>query len=282
MTLAYAEIPAPGTAPKPRSRRITMMADWGIPIGAQRDLLCMGGTYVDLAKIAVGLSRLLDRAYLMEKIARYRAHGIEAFPGGMFLEYAFYHGRSEEFLRETRELGYTLIEVSDNTVHFPGDAKYALIRRAIDGYGLTVLGETGSKHVTTDTATLIADIHRCLDAGSAKVFVEAADVFTGGEFRPDVITTLATEVPLDALIFELPGKWIRNIHQHQVHSLMVRLVEVLGPDANIANVFPEDILVLESLRQGLGVNVKLPPKDGADPEGQADRTPRPRSSTSAS
>lgn len=258
MTLAYAEIPVPGCPAKPRPCRVTMMIDWGVPLGAQQDVLRLAGAYVDLAKIAVGLSRLMARPYLEEKISLYQAYRLEPFPGGMFLEYAYYHGKAEAYLRATRDLGYKYVEISDNAIRFPGNTKYALIRQAVEEYGLTVLGEVGSKHETTTPARLVTDTRRCLDAGSWKVFVEAAEFFVNGEFRADLSHAIAADLPLERMIVELPGKWIRNIHLHQIHRLMVQLIDSLGPDVNIGNVEPEDVLVLESLRQGIGVNITTP------------------------
>ena len=258
MTLAYEEIPVPGSLLKHRTHRVTVLIDWGIPIAPQQDLLRLGSAYVDLAKIAVGLSRLMERAYLAEKISLYRAHEVESFPGGMFLEYAYYHGMGDAYLRATRDLGYRFIEVSDNIIHFPENAKYALIQRAINEYGLTVLGEVGSKHETTEAARLVSDIRLCLDAGSWKVFVEATEFFADGKFRADLANAIALECPLHNVILELPGKWIRDIHLHQVHWMMIQLIDSLGSDVNIANVLPEDVLMLESLRQGIGANMKLP------------------------
>ena len=41
---------------KPRSSGLTMMVDWGLGPHGQEDLLTVGADYVDLAKVAVGVS----------------------------------------------------------------------------------------------------------------------------------------------------------------------------------------------------------------------------------
>ena len=85
-------------APKPRERSLVVTIDWGLGLAEQADLLRIAGEYIDLAKIAVGVSRLLDADLLREKVALYREHAVVAFPGGQFLEYALAHGATDTFL----------------------------------------------------------------------------------------------------------------------------------------------------------------------------------------
>ena len=55
---------------KPRRTGLTMMMDWGLPLGQQRDWLQLQARYVDLAKIVVGTARLYEEHYLREKLRR--------------------------------------------------------------------------------------------------------------------------------------------------------------------------------------------------------------------
>jgi len=257
MPSAYAAIPMPGTTPKPRKARITMVIDWGIPYSAQSDMLEMGGNYCDLAKIAVGLAGLVSDAALRKKLHIYEKHQVETFVGGMFLEYAFFHGATEAYLNATRAAGFTYIEVSDNSIRFEGNAKYELIRRCIGEYGLRVLGEAGRKYEKTEAAEMVRDVKRCLEGGCTKVLVEAAEFFEAGRFHKKLAETLAAEIALDTVLFELPGPWIKDIHHHDIHALMVELIDMFGSDVNIANVPPDLLLTCEMLRQGIGVNMAV-------------------------
>ena len=72
---------------KPRTRGLTMIADWGMPLGQQSDVLSISAPYVDLAKVAVGIAALLPTEVLREKIHAYTERDIVTFPGGQFLEY---------------------------------------------------------------------------------------------------------------------------------------------------------------------------------------------------
>ncbi|MBC5810106.1 MAG: phosphosulfolactate synthase [Candidatus Eremiobacteraeota bacterium] len=257
MPSAYAAIPTPGTTPKPRSKRITMMIDWGIPYRVQEDLLEMGGEFCDLAKIAVGQAALLSDAALRKKLKMYADHKVEAFPGGMLLEYAFFHDAAEAYLQATRDAGFPVIEVSDNSIRFEGNEKYDLIRRCIADYGLRVLGETGRKYEKTDPSEMVTDALKCIDAGSWKILVEAAEFFEGGKFQTDLVKRLANDVPLDAMLFELPGPHIKDIHHFDIHAMLWSLIDAFGPDVNIANVPPDMLLICEMQRQGIGVSMRV-------------------------
>jgi phosphosulfolactate synthase len=227
MKRAFSTIDIPTRPPKPRDAGVSMMIDWGLPPGAQRDILGFAAEFIDLAKVAVGISGLIAEDALTNKISVYREAGVEPFPGGMFLELAFKQEKVEDYYAECQE------------------------------YGLQVLGEVGSKHEKTDLPTLITDIQAALQAGAWKVFVEAAEFVSPEGLNTSLIETLLGEVNPADIIFELPGKWIPNVQAHQIYRLMVWLVEHVGPTVNIGNVAPEDVLPLETLRTGVGVNMKL-------------------------
>jgi len=256
MGRAFTSIPLPPRGAKPRERGVTMLIDWGLGLRATRDHLQMAAPCYDLAKIAVGISGVVEEGFLRRKIALYRRYGVEAFPGGMFLEYAFHRELAKEYLAECVRAGYRYLEVSDNVIHFPPGAKADLIRRAREEFGLIVLGEVGRKRESTGAGALIRDIEEALGAGSWKVFVEAAEFFDE-KFKADLVREIAAAVPVDKLLFELPGRWLKNIHHHQVHEMIRFLVGELGSEVNLANIVPEDILIVETQRANVGVGMKL-------------------------
>ncbi|MPZ15342.1 MAG: hypothetical protein GEU73_13110 [Chloroflexi bacterium] len=257
MIRAFSMIESPDRGGKPRTRGLTMMIDFGVPLGVQRDVLALGSEFVDLAKVAVGISGLLEEETLTEKIRSYQEAEVEPFPGGMFAELAHNRDKVDQYYRECSRVGYRLIEISDNVVHLSKSERTSLIKRATEDYGFRVLGEVGSKHVKTDRVTLVADIEGCLAAGAWKVLVEAAEFVTEGGFDISIAARLVEDVNVEDILFELPGRWIANVHQHEIHQMMVWLIEHLGSEVNIANVSPDDVIALETLRTGLGVTMRF-------------------------
>jgi phosphosulfolactate synthase len=70
---------------KPREKGLSMMMDWGLPVGELEDRLGMIAPYVDFAKFVVGTARLYDEEYLQRKLEIYHAHRVYPFIGGQFL-----------------------------------------------------------------------------------------------------------------------------------------------------------------------------------------------------
>ena len=245
---------------KPRDTGITMMIDWGMGVAQQRDILDIAGAYIDIAKIAVGLSGIISERVLTKKIAAYADHQVSAFIGGQFLEYGVYHQGMEiakRYYEEARRVGFEYVEVSDNNLEISPEDKYELVRMGVEDFGLKILGEVGSKTECSSTQAMVDGIKGCLASGAWKVFVEGAE-FTDkqdGSIREDVIDGVTKGVDLKDIIFELPGHWISNVHACGIHDMEVFLIQQFGPEINIANVAPGEIMMLETLRTGVGVKL---------------------------
>jgi phosphosulfolactate synthase len=244
-----------------------MMVDHGLGVATTKDLLDISAEYVDLAKIIVGTSALIEEIKLKQKIELYREYGIIAFPGGQFLEYAIWHDKTNDYFRDAQRIGYDLIEVSDNLLGLDLKVKHEIIRKAVNEFGLRVLGEVGSKSTTSSSQNLIADVQGCLEAGSWKVLVEAAEFFEGGSFNEHLADQILEEVETDDVIFELPGAWIPGIAESDVHSMQVWLLEHLGREVNVGNVATGSVLTFEALRRNLGVKMHFESKNRADAGG---------------
>lgn len=255
MGYAFPSVPRRLRADKPRDRQLTMMVDFGLPLGATEDLLQLSGSAIDLAKVAVGTSALYEEELLARKLQIYKDHDVEPFPGGQFLEYAIWLDRIDEYVNDAKRVGYGAIEVSDNLLDLSHERKREIIAHAAGDHGLKVLGEVGSKAESSSSAELIDDALGCLDAGSWKVLVEAAEFFSDGRFDEALASDLLANVPADKMMFELPGSWIPGIAASDIHMMQVWLLERVGHDANVANVAPGDTLSFEALRRNLGVKM---------------------------
>ena len=92
------------------------------------------------------------------------------------------------------------------------------------------------------------------------VLVEAAEMIIDGEVQEHLIAALEAEFPREKVIYELPGPWIKGVTLSDVYQMKKFLIERFGPDANIANVMPDDVFETEALRCGLSV---IGPKETA-------------------
>jgi len=255
--LAFAGIPIPARGEKPRRKGLTMMIDWGMPLGLQRDCLAAQGRYVDEAKIAAGIPRIMAADYLRQKIDLYAQNHIFTFPGGLFTELAIAQGNFEVFLNEARVAGFRGIEVSDNLLRIDPAKKKATIAKAVNEYGMTVMGEVGRKEGGMSQDDLIADVENCLEAGASLVLLEAHELFHGG-IKEEVVEALIRRVALEKLMFELPVEVLPDVTKAYKTKVLFWLIKQFGTDVNLANVEWDEIYFTEISRRGMSGSASHP------------------------
>jgi len=248
-------LPPERSTEKPRRTGLTMMMDWGLPLGIQRDWMQLAGQYVDLAKIVVGTARLYEESTLLEKLALYQQYQVQPFLGGQFMEYVFRtQGMAgvEAFCVEARRLGIGAVEVSDNVVTLTDQQRFDIIRTAVE-HGLEVHGEVGSKSEQSSAEQLVAQAESCFNAGADVVLVEGAELLRNGQPDTQLIEGLRNGLDTGRVIFELSGSWVSGTHNTDVYKLKCFLVKTFGADVNLANVMPDAVWETEALRCGLSV-----------------------------
>jgi len=229
---------------KPRERGLTHVIDKGLTLAEVDGMFEAAGDYVDIVKLGWGTSYVTRN--LREKVQRYHDHGTPVMCGGTLLEAAVARGRVEEFRRWNQDVGFTHVEVSDGTLRMERESKQELIRSLARDF--VVLSEVGSKDQDAIYAPYqwVAWIREELEAGAWKVITEAretgtAGIFRGtGEVRSGLIDEIVHEIPLDNLLFEAPQK-----------DQQAWFVRHLGPEVNLGNVPPDEVIPLETLRLGL-------------------------------
>jgi phosphosulfolactate synthase len=235
----------PPRSGKPRATGLTHVLDRGLSLAQVDGLVEVAGDSVDIVKLGWGTA--LATGNLEPKLERFRAHGIPVVLGGTLTELAIRDGRVDALVGWLRTLGLEHVEVSDGTITLAADEKLALIRR-LAGEGFTVLSEVGSKDDTKIMAPYrwVEEIQSELEAGAWKVIAEARESGTVGIFRHDgevrmgLIDEIAHAIDPARMIFEAPQK-----------DQQVWFIERFGPDVNLGNIAPDDVLSLETLRLGL-------------------------------
>ena len=243
------EMPVPGRSRKPRESGFTMVIDKCLGVRQTEDLMELAADWIDDIKLTFGTSAFYSADILQKKNEIIRAAGVDVMPGGTFLEVAIWQGRVPEYLERAKELGFTMIEVSDGTIEISSDARKDIIKRALDA-GFKVISEVGKKDPNEKIATEIMheEIACDLGLGVFKVIVEAREAGKGvgiydkdGKVKEDEIDAIISGVKdPNCLVWEAP---IKNQQQH--------LIMRFGCNVNLGNIPPEEILALEALRQGL-------------------------------
>jgi len=234
----------PERSVKPRERGLTHVIDRGLSVAAVDGLMETAGECVDIVKLGWGTAVVTGN--LAPKLGRYAAHGVPVVLGGTLTEVAIRQGKVDGLVRWLHELGLRHVEVSDGTIDLEQDAKHELIARLAGEF--TVLSEVGSKDAQAIMAPYvwIERIQGDLQAGAWKVIAEARESGTAGIFRADgevrsgLIDEIAHAIDPERMIFEAPRR-----------DQQAWLLKFFGPNANLGNIAPDDVLSLETLRLGL-------------------------------
>ena len=225
-----------------RDGGLTHVIDKGLGPRAWADVLDTCADYIDIVKLGWGTAYVT--ANLRAKLDVLRDKPVVI--GGTFFEVVYAKGNLDEYKRWLSELGLTHVEISDGTVEIPRERKLELI--ADFARDFTVLSEVGSKDSDVVFAPYewVGWIKEEKDAGAWKVITEAREGGTAGIFRKDgdmrtgLIDEIAHEISISDLIFEAPTK-----------SSQAWFVKHFGPNVNLGNIPPEEVIPLETLRLGL-------------------------------
>ncbi len=240
--IAFLDVPT--REGKPRSRGLTHVIDKGLNLREIEGLFDTAGEYVDIVKLGWGTSYVTRN--LEKKIALYRSFDTPVVCGGTLFEAVVARGKLHEYKRWLVEQRFSHVEISDGAVEIPRERKLELI--ADFARDFTVLSEVGSKDAEVNYAPYlwVEWTKEELEAGAWKVITEAREGGTAGIFRPTgelrtgLVDELVHEIPLADLIFEAPTK-----------ASQAWFVKSFGPDVNLGNIPPEEVIPLETLRLGL-------------------------------
>ncbi len=240
----------PGRPPRPRQVGLTHVIDKGMTLDQVEGLLDSCGDMIDIVKFGWGTSYVSRQ--LRDKLALYRSAGISTVLGGTLWELAIAQQKFDDWRSWVSDLGLTHVEVSDGTVALPHEAKLAYIENLAQDF--IVLSEVGSKDLDVVIAPYrwVELIEAELRAGAWKVITEARESGTAGIFRGDgevrmgLIDEIVHAIDPHQLLFEAPQK-----------AQQVWFIQKFGPNVNLGNIPPDEVIPLETLRLGLRADTLL-------------------------
>jgi phosphosulfolactate synthase len=226
-----------------------MVIDKGLGLHAFEDLLETSSEHLDMIKIGFGTSPLYPLQILRKKIEMAHAYGVCIYPGGTFLEVAIVQGEVSSFFEMILNLGFTGLEISDGSIEMKRELRNELIERGLDE-GLDVITEYGKKGwgSSIEIEELIETVRLDVEYGAQLVTIEARESGMGvgifdehGTCKDEELNRVLSAIPAQNLLL-----WEAPLKSQQVH-----LLQVLGPDIHLGNIFPQEIISLEALRRGL-------------------------------
>jgi phosphosulfolactate synthase len=234
----------PARPGKPRDVGVTHVMDKGLNLRDIEGLFDTAGQFVDIVKFGWGTSYVTNN--LEKKIALYRSFETPVVCGGTLFEAVYARERIDDFKAWLVEHRFSHVEISDGTIEIPRERKLELI--ADFARDFTVLSEVGSKDSDVVFAPYqwVEWINEELSAGAWKVITEGREGGTAGIFRSDgdmrtgLLDEIAHGAAIEDVLFEAPTK-----------SSQAWFVKHFGPNVNLGNIPPDEVIPLETLRLGL-------------------------------
>ena len=225
-----------------RDGGLTHVLDKGLGPRGWEDVLEVSGDHIDIVKLGWGT------AYVTQNLRRKLdvLRGKPVVIGGTFFEVCYVRDKLDEYKRWLQSLGISHVEISDGTIEIPRERKLELIQDFAKGF--TVLSEVGSKdsEVVFAPYEWVEWIKEELEAGAWKVITESREGGTAGIFRPSgemrtgLVDEIAHSIDFHDLVWEAPTK-----------ASQAWFIKHFGPEVNLGNIPPEEVIPLETLRLGL-------------------------------
>ncbi len=229
---------------KPRNNGLTMMMDKGLSIREAENFIDKSAMLTDVVKLGFGTSYITNN--LKEKIKLYHEANMKVYLGGTLFEAFLVRDKIDDYIRLMDDLQITTVEVSDGSIFIDHDEKCELITRLAKNF--TVFSEVGSKEegIFISPGMWTSMMTKELQAGSWKVIAEARESGNVGIYRPNgtahtmLVNRILAAVDKDDIMWEAPKK-----------PQQVWFIKLLGANANLGNIGPEEVIPLETLRLGL-------------------------------
>ncbi len=242
---------------KPRSRGLTEIRGPYYSVMGENylsDVLTTMGEYADILKFAGGSFTLMPRSAVRRIIDLCHEHDVMVSTGG-FIEYVVTQGPDAvaAYIKECKDLGFDIIEVSSGFVTLPVD-DFVRLTEEVGKAGLKAKPEVGiqfgaggastpeelEQEGTRDVGWAIHMARRCLEAGAYMIMIESEGITEEVRtWRTDVPSEFVSALGLEHVMFEAADPAVFDWY-----------VKNYGPEVNLF-VDHSQIVQLECLRQGI-------------------------------
>lgn len=235
----------PERSSRPRQHGVTMVMDKGLSLAEVDHFLSISAPYTDFVKLGFGTAYVTPG--LEQKIEKYKEHNVRVFFGGTLFEAFAARDQVDDYFKVLKKYNMDLVEISDGCIEMDQEVKCDHIRRFKDA-GFDVLSEVGSKDASKVMAPYrwLNQMNDELEAGSSFVIAEAREsgniglYRNSGEVREGLIEEILTSIPQEKIIWEAPKK-----------NQQLFFIDLLGANANLGNISPNEVIALEAMRVGL-------------------------------
>ncbi len=254
---AFSFLPLNEREAKPRRHGVTeIRGPYYTPMGRRylEDVLETMGSYVDVLKFAGGSFSLMPRSAVKELLDTCHRYNVLVSTGG-FIERVLTHGSEavDHYIRECKELGFDIIEISSGFITIPTDDWLRLVEK-VQKAGLKAKPEVGiqfgaggatavaelAAEGTRDPELAIAQARRFIDAGAYMIMIESEGITENvTTWRTDVVAKIINALGLEKPMFEAADP-----------EVFAWYIKNYGAEVNLF-VDHSQIVQLECLRSGI-------------------------------
>jgi len=202
--------------------------------------------FIDVAKISV-MPLLIPNAVLERKIKFYHNLDIQVSTGSSITEFAILENSFDNFVKESRKLGFDIIEMGENSsIQLELEEKIKIAETVLSN-NINFQWKVGRKdprHQLTVDETL-SNIEEAIKTGSQKIVLESNEGLSAGIYdehgliKWNFVAALTSKYPPPAFIFESP-----------IESQQSSLIAEFGQRVNLAGIDPDAVASVESQRRG--------------------------------
>jgi len=256
-TRAFAQLRLNQRQSKPRTCGVTEIRGPYYSIMGKRylqDVLETMGNYVDALKFAGGSFSLMPRSAVRDLLDLCHQYDVAVSTGG-FIEHVLTQGPEavDYYIRECKELGFDIIEVSTGFITIPTDDWLRLVEKVQKiglkakpevgiqfGAGGASAAETLEAEGTIDPEWAIQQAQRFIDAGAYMIMIESEGITESvNQWRTDIPAKIVNKLGLEKVMFEAADP-----------AVFAWYIKNYGPEVNLF-VDHSQIVQLECLRSGL-------------------------------
>jgi phosphosulfolactate synthase (CoM biosynthesis protein A) len=242
---------------KPRSSGVTeIRGPYYTPMGKRylQDILETMGAYVDALKFAGGSFSLMPRKAVKELIDLCHEYNVLVDTGG-FMEHVLTQGPEmvDRYIRECKELGFDIIEISCGFITIPTDDWARLVEKVQKaklkpkpevgiqfGAGGASSAEELEAEGTRDPEWAILQAKRFIEAGAYMIMIESEGITENVKvWRTDVPAKIVNALGLEKVMFEAAEP-----------EVFAWYIKNYGPEVNLF-VDHSQIVQIECLRSGI-------------------------------
>ncbi len=229
---------------KPRNTGISVITDYGFgPAEIERQIAEVSN-FIDHVKISI--SALHARTPIKERLAIYKKSGINVLMSGTLFEACYLRNELDLFRNFINENEFDAVEISESIIQIENEKKGEIIHSLAGDF--KVISELGYKqnNVLGSSEVWNSFLRSDLEAGAWKIMLEGGEAGKSYIFdshglpRERRINSIAAMTDIENLIWE-------TSHYDQQQWFVKRF----GSGVNLANIRPEELTRLESLRLGL-------------------------------